>query len=80
LGFAEVLTQFKLARISQADDGCSSVNNGAAFDGLCSTTNQVVNLCIAKFVADGVCKAREAVVIVQGNNKKIGSTNTVGGE
>jgi len=28
LGFTEVLTQFKLARISQADDGCFSINDG----------------------------------------------------
>jgi len=40
-------------------------------------TDQAVDSCIAKFVADGICQAGDAVVIVQGSNRIVGSTNTM---
>merc|ERR1712008_520552 len=40
-------------------------------------TDSAVDSCIASFKADGVCKEGDSIVIVQGKNKIVGSTNTM---
>jgi len=40
-------------------------------------TEESVNACIEQFKADGLCSAGDSIVIVQGRNKIVGSTNTM---
>lgn len=40
-------------------------------------TDSAVDSCIASFKADGICNEGDSIVVVQGKNKIVGSTNTM---